>query len=196
MAGLPLALDDSSVRVRVEAEPGTSTAIATDVRIGLAVPPRQAVQHSPSEEEVREAKAEVRRISDAIALIENEIAILYQLDVPERPDGEEGKAPPPSPLMARLALTNFKDEQVRARIIEKRETQEKLRQAREHLDDLLQKQARASSAREVRPHELRKTVVVRLSYQDEASTLAGTTVNCRVFCPWGTLDTNLHLSSR
>jgi uncharacterized protein YheU (UPF0270 family) len=183
MAGLPLALDDSSVRVRVEAEPGTSTAIATDVRIGLAVPPRQAVQNSPSDEEVREAKAEVRRIEDAIALIENEIAILYQLDVPERPDGEEGKAPPPSPLSARLALTNFKDEQVRARIIEKRETQEKLGQAREHLDDLLQKQARASSAREVRPHELRKTVVVRLSYQGEASTLAGQRLIVEYFVP-------------
>ncbi|HEY9834447.1 MAG TPA: DUF4139 domain-containing protein [Stenomitos sp.] len=183
MAGLPLALDDSSVRVRVEAELGTSTAIATDVRIGLAVPPRQAVQNSPSEEEVREAKAEVRKIEDAIALIDIEIAILYQLDVPERPDGEEGKAPPPSPLSARLTLANFKDEQVRARITEKRETKEKLRQAREHLDDLLQKQARASSAREVRPHELRKTVVVRLSYEGEASTLAGQRLIVEYFVP-------------
>src|SRR5919202_1383284 len=183
MAGLPLALDDSSVRVRVEAEVGASTAIATDVRIGLAVLSRQAVQNSPSDEEVREAKAEVRRMEDAIALIENEIAILYQLEVPERPDGEEGKAPPPSPLSARLALTNFKDEQVRDRITEKRETKEKLRQAREHLDDLLQKQARASSAREVRPHELRKTALVRLSYEDEASTLAGQRLIVEYFVP-------------
>jgi uncharacterized protein YheU (UPF0270 family) len=183
MAGLPLALDDSSVRVRVEPELDVSTAIATDVRIGLAVPPRQAVQNSPTDEEVREAKAEVQRMEDAIALIDNEIAILYQLDVPERPDGEEGKAPPPSPLTARLALTNFKDEQVRARIQEKRETKEKLRQAREHLDNLLQKQARASSAREVRPHELRKTAVVRLSYQDEVSTLAGQRLIVEYFVP-------------
>ena len=183
MAGLPLALDDSSVRVRVEAELDVSTAIATDVRIGLAVPPRQVVQNSPTDEEVREVKAEVQRMEDAIALIDNEIAILYQLDVPERPDGEEGKAPPPSPLTARLALTNFKDEQVRARIQEKRETKEKLRQAREHLDNLLQKQARASSAREVRPHELRKTAVVRLSYQDEVSTLAGQRLIVEYFVP-------------
>ncbi|WP_155897957.1 mucoidy inhibitor MuiA family protein [Allocoleopsis franciscana] len=183
MAGLPLALDDSSVRVRVESALGASTAIATDVRIGLAVPPRQAVQNSPTDEEVREAKAEVQQLEDAIALIENEIAILYQLDVPERPDGEEGKAPPPSPLTARLALTNFKDEQVRARITEKRETTEKLRQAQEHLDDLLQKQARASNAKEVRPHELRKTVVVRLSNEGEPSTLAGQRLVVEYFVP-------------
>jgi hypothetical protein len=68
IAGLPLALDDSSVRVPVESN-GDTTAIATDVRIGLAVPPRQEIKNSPTEEEVREAKAEVQRIEDAIALI-------------------------------------------------------------------------------------------------------------------------------
>ena len=182
IAGLPLALDDSSVRVRVESD-GDTAAIATDVRIGLAVPPRQEVQNSPTEEEVREAKAEVRRIEDAIALIENEISVLYQLDVPKRPDGEKGKAPPPSPLSARLALANFKDEQVRARITEKRETQDKLRTAREHLDDLLIIQARASSAREVRPNELRKTAVVRLSYEGEPSAVVGQRLVVEYFIP-------------
>src|SRR5919202_125369 len=183
IAGLPLALDDSSVRVRVEAEQGTTPAIATDVRIGLAVPPHQEVQNSPTDEQVQEAKAEVRRIEDAIALIDNEIVSLYQLDVPERPDGEEGKAPPPAPLSARLALTNFKDEQVRFRIQERRETKEKLRQAQDNLNDLLQKQARASSAREVRPNELRKTVIVRLSYGDEPSTVEGQRLVVEYFVP-------------
>jgi hypothetical protein len=142
LAGLPLALDDSSVRVRVEVEPGTSTAICLQQRF-------------------------------AIALIDNEIAVLHQLQVPKRPEGENGKAPPPSPMGARLALAHFKDEQVRFRIQERRHTKEKLRQAQDNLNDLLQKQARASSAREVRPHELRKTAIVRLSYEGESSTLTG-----------------------
>lgn len=183
IAGLPLALDDSSIRVRVEAEQGTTAAIATDVRVGLAVPPRQETTKPSIEEEVRDAKNEVRRLEDAIALIENEINILYQLDVPKRPDGEQGKAPPPSPIGARLALANFKDEQVRTRITERRETQEKLRKAREHLEDLQQKQARASSARDVRPHELRKTVVIRLSYEGEPSPLAGQQLVVEYFVP-------------
>jgi hypothetical protein len=181
--GLPLALDDSSVRVRVEAEGRTSSAIATDVRIGLGVPPRQDVNYSPTDDEVRQAKAEVQRLEDAIALIDNEISVLYQLDLPKRPEGEEGKAPPPSPLGARLALANFKDEQVRARIQERQETQEKLRQAREDLDDLLSKQSRASSAKEVRPNELRKTVIVRLSYEGESSTLEGQQLLVEYFVP-------------
>ncbi|HEY9872359.1 MAG TPA: DUF4139 domain-containing protein [Candidatus Obscuribacterales bacterium] len=162
--GLPLALDDSSVRVRVEVDRGTSP-IAGDVRIGLAVPPPPEILPPLLDEEVRLAKAEVRQLKDVIALIENEIRVLNQLQVPDRPDAELGIAPPPSPMSARLALANFSDEQIRARIQEKRETQEKLRQAQEHLDDLLQKQAHASTARVVRPNELRKTAVVSLSYE-------------------------------
>ncbi|NER35853.1 MAG: DUF4139 domain-containing protein [Oscillatoria sp. SIO1A7] len=166
--GLPLALDDSSVRVRVEAEAGTA-ALATDVRIGLAVPPRTGNLPSPTDEEVRAAAAEVRGLEDTIALINNEINSLYRLEVPDRPDGERGKAPPPSPTSTRLALNNFKDEQVRVRLQERRETQEKLRQARERLVDLQEKQARASTAKDARPHELRKTAVIRLSYNGENS---------------------------
>jgi hypothetical protein len=182
IAGLPLALDDGSVRVRIEAEQDTA-AIATDIRIGLAVPPRQEVKNAPTDEEVREAKAEVQRIEDAIALIDNEISVLYQLQVPKRPEGEKGKAPPPSPLSARLALANFSDEQVRARIQERRENLEKLRIAREHLEELLLKQARASTAREVRSNELRKTVVIRLSYEGEPSTIVGQRLVVEYFVP-------------
>ena len=183
IAGLPLALDDSSVRVRVESDSGTSAAIATDVRIGLAVPPRQETPKPPAEEEVREAAAEVQRIENVIALIDNEVKVLYKLQVPQRPAGEEGKAPPPSPMGARLALANFSDEQIRARLQEKRENVEKLRKAQEHLEDLRQKLQSASSAREARPHELRKTVVVRLSYEGEPDTITGQRLVVEYFVP-------------
>ncbi|MBE9129015.1 MULTISPECIES: DUF4139 domain-containing protein [unclassified Coleofasciculus] len=163
ITGLPLALDDSSVRVRVEG----STAIATDVRIGLAVPPRQETPTPPLEEKLRQGMAEVKRIEDIISLIDNEIEALRQLHVPVRPTGEERKAPPPSPIEARLAIANFKDEQIRARIQERRDTQKNLRKAQEQLENLKHKQALASTAREVKPHELRKTVIVRLSYEGE-----------------------------
>lgn len=181
IAGLPLALDDSSVRVRVEADAGTA-AIATDIRIGLAVPLPQDILKPPAEEEMREAMAEVRRIKDAIALIDNEISILRQLQVPQRPAGEAGKAPPPSPIGARLALANFSDEQIRARMQERRENVEKLRQAQEYLQDLQQKFQTASTAREAQPYELRKTVIVRLSY-DGVNTITGQRLVVEYFVP-------------
>lgn len=167
IAGLPLALDDSSVRVRVESlQTQIPSPIASDVRIGLAVPPPQETQNPPPDEELRAATAEVRRIEDAIALIENEIVVLNNLKVPDRPETKPGTAPPPSPMNARLALANFSDEQIRARMQEKRENLEKLRLAQEYLADLQQKQAIASTARNARPNELRKTVIVRLSYEE------------------------------
>jgi hypothetical protein len=167
IAGLPLALDDSSLRVRVEAE-RENAPIAGDVRIGLAVPPRQETPAPSLDEEVRAAAAQVRRIQDSLALTDSEIEVLRQLQVPSRPPGEAEKAPPPSPMSARLALANFSSEQIRARILEKRETREQLRQAQEHLADLQQKQASASSARDARPDELRKTAAVSLSYQGDS----------------------------
>lgn len=172
IAGLPLALDDSSVRVRVEVESGAPP-LACDVRIGLAVPPPQEIPNPPADEELRAAAAEVQQIDNLIALIDNEISVLRHLHVPDRPDGEPGKAPPPSPMSARLALANFSDEQIRARLQEKRENLEKLRKAEEHLAELEQKQHQASTAKDAKPHELRKTVIVRLSYEGESPAEVG-----------------------
>lgn len=179
--GLPLALDDTSVRVRVEIDGGV--AIASDIRIGLAVPPPSETPNPPADEELRAAKAEVQRIEDIITLIDNEINVLHQLHVPNRPDGETGKAPPPSPMSARLALANFSDEQIRLRMQEKRETLEKLLQAQENLADLEQKQRVASTARNARPNELRKTAIVSLSYEGEFNTDQQTQLVIEYFVP-------------
>ncbi|MGA9378611.1 MAG: mucoidy inhibitor MuiA family protein, partial [Phormidium sp.] len=170
IAQLPLALDDSSVRVRVETRQGNAP-IAGDIRIGLAVPPPSETPNRPLEEELRTAKIEVKQIQDVINLIEQEISVLNQLEVPERPESELGVAPPASPMSARLALANFSDEQIRLKIEEKRENLENLAKAKENLADLEQKQAIASTAKNAKPEELRKTVIVSLSYENELSNL-------------------------
>jgi Domain of unknown function (DUF4139)/N-terminal domain of unknown function (DUF4140) len=180
--GLPLALDDTSVRVRVECD-RDNMPIASDIRIGLAVPPPSKTPNPPADEELRAATAEVQRLKDIVTLIDNEIAVLSQLEVPDRPEGESGKAPPPSPMSARLALANFSDEQIRTRMQEKREKLEELRQAKEHLADLQQKQTLASTARNARPNELRKTAIVSLSYEGEFNTEQQTHLVIEYFVP-------------
>ena len=172
--GLPLALDDASVRVRVETEGDNSgkVAIATDIRIGLSVPEPSETTKPPLEEEVRALKAEVASWEETITLINNEIQALKALNVPDRPEGEPGIAPPPSPLGTRLAIANFKDEQISSRIQEKRETEEKLRLARERWQELQQQQTQASTANEVKPGELKKTAIVSLSYSGSGETVA------------------------
>jgi len=170
IVGLPLAIDDASVRVRIEAEPSNqaiaNNIIVTDVRVGLSVPPPDEIPFSSLETEIQTAKAEVAHLKDLQGAISLEMTILQELYVPDRPIGEEGKTPPPSPTGARLALANFKDEQKKLRIQEKRELQEKLRKAQEHLADLQQKQFLASNANVAKEHELRKTIIARLHIGD------------------------------
>jgi len=136
IVGLPLALDDATVRVRVEASessdrPIDQSIIVTDVRVGLSVPPPPPVTQSSLEAEIQAAKAEVDRLQDLRNTLRIETQILQKLYVPNRPIGEEGKAPPTSPTGARLALANFKDEQQKLRLQEIRELAQKLRQAQE-----------------------------------------------------------------
>ena len=175
IAELPLALDDSSVRVRAENKQG-NTPIASDIRIGLAVPLPPETPNFPPDEEWRAAKNQVTRIEDIISLIDNEINVLNQLQVPERPDVEAGKAPPPSPMSARLALANFSDEQIRLKIQERRDNLAKLGKAKENLADLEQQKALASTARNAKPEELRKTVIVSLSYADDKTSYLNKTI--------------------
>ncbi|WP_055074528.1 DUF4139 domain-containing protein [Pseudanabaena sp. 'Roaring Creek'] len=171
IVGLPLAIDDASVRVRVEPSAANEnvsadSVIVTDVRVGLSVPPPPEISLSSLEAEIQTAKVEVDRLEDLQSAIDLEILILSELHVPDRPIGEEGKAPPQSPTGARLALANFKDEQKQLRIQEKRELQEKLRKAQEHFADLQQKQFLASNANVAKEHDLLKTIIARLHISD------------------------------
>jgi hypothetical protein len=115
---------------------------------------------------VRKARFKVKQLQDTLLAIEREIASLNTLEVPDRPRGEAGKSPPPSPMGARLALSHFAQEQVQAKFVEKREVAIALRTATQALADLEQQQQQASWAREAQPHELRKTAIIGLSWSD------------------------------
>lgn len=166
--GLPLALEDGSVRVRVESD-SENCAIATDVRIGLAVPSQTQTPPRPEVAEIRAAETQVKQLEQLLSLVKTEIEVLAQIKVPNRPQGDTDIAPPPSPTAMRMAVAEYKSEQIRARIQEKRDIDERLRRAREHLEDLVEKEKRASSAREAKPNELRKMAIVRLSYPENES---------------------------
>lgn len=166
--GLPLALDDGSVRVRVESD-SDNCAIATDVRIGLAVPSPTQTPPRPEAAEIQAAETQVKQLEQLLSLVKTEVKVLAQIKVPNRPQGDADIAPPPSQTAMRMAIAEYKSEQIRARIQEKRDIDERLRRAREHLEDLVEKEKRASSAREARPNELRKMAIVRLSYPENES---------------------------
>ncbi len=169
IGGLPLGLEDGSVRARVEAgsavgNGATDGALpaAVDLRVVLDVPELDPSLRPADDAELEAARLEEQRLEREVAHLEHQAAQLERLQLVPRPRGKTGAAPPPSPTASRLSLIRFKAERVRL-------LADRLRQSRDRLDaahrrrELLEDQARrATSARQAHEHELRKAVLISL----------------------------------
>lgn len=163
LADLPLTLVDPTARVRVLAvEPAGAEVVAAGVRVGLWVRPGDPPPKAPEQRELDEVRLRLRAAREQLAVLEAEVAILQGVPVPERPSGEEGKAPPASPMAARLQLEQFVDEATRRRLTERRALREQARELEEAEARIVERIAASSSAAEVHLPELKKSAVVRL----------------------------------
>lgn len=163
--GLPLNLDEHSVRVRLH---GAGRPTASDVRVELAVPGEPSEgppADTPALVAARKAEAETRR---EVQALETELEMLERLQPAPRPAPDAGP-PPPCPIAARLALLELREAR-RTRL------RERLEAARSELESrVVDRQAEeaaereASSARKPELHELRKSVIVKLRSQEAAS---------------------------
>lgn len=162
LTGLPLSLLDPTVRMRVRSdEPGVDV-VAAGVRVGMWVRPGDPPPKAPAQEELEEAQRQIERTGEQLELVEHELSLLRGVAVPERPQGEEGKAPPASPMAARLQLEQFVDGAAQKRLLERRTLREQLRGLQEDERRMQERIAAASSAADVHLEELQKSVVVRL----------------------------------
>ncbi|MHC4779262.1 MAG: DUF4139 domain-containing protein [Planctomycetota bacterium] len=175
VSNLPLALHDDSLRVRLEplsgADEGTLPA-AVDLRVGLGVPAPDENLAPPKDEQLEEARAEVRKLEEEVERIRQALERIEGLDIRERPPGKRGEPPPPSPTGARLSLLRFRREEIEKRLEKLREIEKTLRKAHEKLDELEFRHALASSAKQAREHELRKAAVVRLRVEEGVSSVS------------------------
>ncbi len=168
ITGLPLALLDPTVRVRVETiEPENAELLATDVHVGLHAAARAETQEDPLQEKLKEVEREILKRSKALDQLEHEMALLRGMGVPDRPEAKRGEPPPASPMAARVALERFTDESLSQRTKEARELREEVDGFEEAAAELRDRIANASDAKQVKPHELSKSVVIRLD-QGEA----------------------------
>src|SRR5262245_35788231 len=157
VAGLPVALDDGSVRVAIEGE-----AIATDVRVALDVPGAATDLAPAKPEELRAAEREVARMNEALARVRRRISRLAALAIPERPAGRSGREPPPSPGALRLDLADLRASTLAELDAEELRWSDEHRSAERRLADLRERDRIATSARRAEPHELRKAIEVAL----------------------------------
>lgn len=162
LTGLPLSLLDPTARVRVTAQETGVDVVAAGVRVGLWVRPGDPPPKAPAQEELEETQRKIARAREQLDQVEREVAMLSSVPVPDRPQGEDGKAPPASPMAARLHLEQFVDEATRQRLVERRGLREQLRQLDEDERRIRERIAAASTANDVKLDELQKSVTVRL----------------------------------
>ncbi|MBZ5714589.1 DUF4139 domain-containing protein [Nannocystis pusilla] len=161
LLGLPLSLDDGSVRVRVEGE-GGELPVATDLRIALDLAEPDPALPPPDDAELKQARRAVRSLADRRAHLEAQRSRIERLQVFERPANKRGQPPLPSPTNARLSLVEFQQKQLESLDAQLAQVRSEQRQAEERRDHLEARRKAASRAGQAKPHELRKAALISL----------------------------------
>lgn len=156
LAGLPLSLLDHTVRLRIEAE--GAEVMLSNVRVGLFAPPRGTPPAAPAQKALQAVHDALALLRDRIAQLESETQRLVDVSVLARPAPEEGKMPPPAPMVARVALESLFEESVGKRIELTRQLRDEVKALEEKERELQRALQLASTAQQVRPDELRKSI--------------------------------------
>lgn len=106
LGGLPLALADQSLRMRLSFPEGGSGLLATDLRLELdwQEPPPPAVVDSSA---LKPLQAEQRRLRNLLATLNQDLARIEQL-VPAAPPVQPGQAPAAYPVQPRRSLVKLR----------------------------------------------------------------------------------------
>ena len=161
IGGLPLTLQDGSLRFEIEGE-GDDLPLAVDATVELAVGDDGEAQEPAIDAALDAARLHRAKQKTLVEQLRTELAQVTELGVEERPEPEEGQPPPDSPTDARIALLEFRGAQAQRLARTLGEAEERLRVAAEELAEAKERRRRTSTAREAREHELRKQVRVRL----------------------------------
>lgn len=162
VSGLPLSLEDGSVRVRLQSDDArVGLPQPSDVRVEWFVPPLGEPVEAPSEVELRRAATEVQRLEARLAGVAEEIANLDRLTLglPERIEREAPRAPAAA---AFFGVCGWVERARLARASLEAELRVKLRDAQEAKARLERRVAEARAERGVDEQRVCKRVVVRL----------------------------------
>lgn len=161
-AGLPLGLEDASVRVAVS----SGGLVATGAHVSLVATDVEVDR--PDRAELREARIVVERATARVGWLRDELAALGQVDLQPRRE-REGEDVPPPPIAARLALLDFRREREAELHDQLAQARAEERELMEELRALEARWQRASSDRPPDPDELRKAVDVEVDGEGPAT---------------------------
>lgn len=160
IAGLPLCLDDGSLRIRVAG----AAASVVDTTVALDVPAIDPGLAPPEDAELRAARLVEAEAQAVLEAVEARIAVLDAVQLRPRPEAQRGSPPAPIPLQARAALLDTVNAETERLASERAAATEAVRLANGRREALEARVAAASSARQARPEELRKSAVATLRW--------------------------------
>ncbi len=164
LEGLPLSLEDDSVRVSLAAPPGRGVAslpLPCDLRVELAMPALGSRLEPPSEVQLRGARQEVARLEVALARVEREMGRLDGLAL-QLPEPFENRPPRPAPVAAWVGVLEWQARVRRGRLEERVGQQSALRKAREELARIERRDEEARALKDAQADAVSKRVRLSL----------------------------------
>ncbi|MCO5168430.1 MAG: DUF4139 domain-containing protein [Planctomycetes bacterium] len=161
LVGLPLCIDDDSVRVAVLADDADAPRPA-DVRAEAVVPPLGALLEPPSREELKAVERRIADLRHRAEVIDGELGQVdrISLGLPSW----EGKEPPrPASAATFEGVLDWTARLRAARLEEREQLGVQLQAAQEELARLERREAEARAARDARADAVSKRVVLRLT---------------------------------
>jgi len=163
MGGLPLCLDDESVRIELGAAAAAAGWSVTDVQVEVDAPVQEEIAEPTDEAALSEARAAVDRAQGRLEETASSVEALRSVELRPRASEDKERRPAHDPTQGRLdwlALRGRTLAELQATLAQQRVA---ARQAQEALRVLMDERQAASSDREPRRFEPRKRVTLSMA---------------------------------
>jgi len=159
ITGLPLGLDDASVRVHAVDAPLRSAEVTVELAHATAA---EAEPDEPAS--LLAAREAVARAALAVQVAEHQLERLDGISIAKRPRAPRGTPPPAIPTQARLALLSFKSQRSTALLERLGQLRSAQAEAQDRLSDEQSRFLNQSTDRAQRLHQVSKTLVIALRW--------------------------------
>lgn len=161
LVGLPLAIDDESVRVSVVGPAGAALPRPADVRVDLVVPAIGEPLLPPDEKEMRAAADDIRRLREMLFRLDREVARLDEIGL-ALPDPFENRPPKPAPAAAWNGVIDWKHRWKHQHAEERQRLGDELMRAEENLARMKRRMQELRATQDTREAQVSKRVRLRL----------------------------------
>jgi|GEM_PF-3235773 len=157
--GLPLRMDDGSVRAGFIGDAGAESAVR-DIHIVLNLPGEDGADAGADQKELKDARRRVLKLHRQLEDLQGALERIRDIPWPERLVPEDPGRQHPSSVEGRAEFASYLDGRYSDLMERRRSVRTELKEAQEQEALLIDREARRTTARQARIHELRKGLEV------------------------------------